>query len=207
MQLRWFTIGVVCFSAALLSACGGAPGTALTSRSDASAMSKAAGRYDSNDKDDCDEDHDKSQDKSSSLSVQSKDDDKECKDSDDHDKSKDNSSSLSSSLYSRDQDHDGGDDANCKVTICHIPPGNACREHTIRIGKSAVPAHIAHGDYPGACDAPPPPPPPPANSCNPAACPGDPNGSAMCNPDGSCGIVCLPLCTWNAVQLICNCPA
>src|SRR2546423_7424388 len=98
MQLRWIAISVVCFSAALLSACGGAPGTALTSRSDASALSKD-GRYDSSsasdDKDECDEseDHDKS---SHSFSVKSKDhDDKECEDSDDHDRSSDRMSSHS----------------------------------------------------------------------------------------------------------------
>src|SRR5438067_303189 len=171
MQLRWVAIGVVCFSAALLSACGGAPGTALTSKSDASAMSKSDGRYDTSskgDKDDCDgsEDHDKSDDKSSrSLSARSKDDDdKECKDDDyDHDKSKDSdksrdmsSRSLSMSSKSSSKDEDGkdhDDDATCKVTICHVPPGNACNEHQIRVGKSAVRAHIEHGDYLGSCDA------------------------------------------------------
>jgi hypothetical protein len=187
MQLRWIAIGVVCFSAALLSACGGAPATALASKSDASAMSKVGGRYDASskdDKDDCDEsDHDKS----SSLSTKSKDDDdKECKDSeDDHDKSKgyDKSSKslMSSKSSSKDkdgQDHDD-DDANCKVTVCHVPPGNHCNEHMIRVGKPAVRAHLEHGDYLGSCDAPPPPPPP---VCLPDASP--------CNTDADC---CAPL--------------
>ena len=179
MQLRWIAIGVVCFSAALLSACGGAPSSALASRSEASAMSKADGRHDkskksdSDDKDECD---DASRDKSHSLTLMSKDkddDDKECKDDDDSDSSKVAQSSLMSSRWgSADEDgneHDG-DEANCKVTICHIPPGNHCNEHTIRVGKSAVPAHIAHGDYTGSCDAPPPPPPVPACMPETAAC-------------------------------------
>jgi len=199
MQLRFIAISVVCYSAALLSACGGAPGTALTSRSDASAMSKAGGRYDSssrNDKDDCDEseDHDAS---SHSLSVKSDDDDKECKSSDDYSGgSKDWSSrSLSvSSSSSSSSSKDDDDDANCKVTICHIPPGNHCNEHTIRVGKSAVRAHIAHGDYPGKCDAAPPPPPPPPPP--PAACLPDTTActlsadccSGVCMLNGTCGI-------------------
>src|SRR4051812_35007034 len=183
MQLRWIAISVMCFSAALLSACGGAPGTALTSRSDESAMSKDS-RYESSsksdDKDECgeSEDHDKS---SHSFSVKSKDDDKECEDSDDdydHDRSSGSMSSHSLSMSSSRKDNDGrhhdDDDANCKVTICHVPPGNVCNEHTIRVGKSAVPAHRAHGDSPGSCDVQPPPPGP---TCAPLACPAVPNGA------------------------------
>ena len=41
-----------------------------------------------------------------------------------------------------------GDD---KVQICHRPPGNPDNEHTITVGNAAVPAHLAHGDYVGAC--------------------------------------------------------
>jgi hypothetical protein len=222
MQLRWIAMGLVCFSAALLSACGGAPSTALASKADASAMSKADGRYDTSkkgdkdDKDDCDEseDHDKSSDKSRSLTTKAKDDDaKECKDSDeDHDKSKGKSYSRSlsmsrSSSKDNDKDHDD-DDATCKVTVCHVPPGNACKEHTIRVGKSAAPAHIAHGDYTGSCDVPPPPPPPPpAPTCTPAKCPVpvDPNAAAICNPDGSCGSTCIPPAVFNGT--VCNLPS
>ncbi len=40
-----------------------------------------------------------------------------------------------------------------KVTICHIPQGNPIAKHEIVIPASAVPAHLAHGDYLGACDA------------------------------------------------------
>jgi hypothetical protein len=38
-----------------------------------------------------------------------------------------------------------------KVTLCHIPPGNPSKKKTITVGASAVPAHLAHGDYLGAC--------------------------------------------------------
>lgn len=38
-----------------------------------------------------------------------------------------------------------------KVTICHIPPGNPANAHTIRVDESALPAHLAHGDYLGPC--------------------------------------------------------
>ncbi len=38
-----------------------------------------------------------------------------------------------------------------KVLICHIPPGNPGNAHTIMISASAVPAHLAHGDYLGPC--------------------------------------------------------
>lgn len=38
-----------------------------------------------------------------------------------------------------------------KVDICHIPPGNPSNAHTINVSKSAVPAHLAHGDKLGPC--------------------------------------------------------
>ncbi len=41
-----------------------------------------------------------------------------------------------------------------KTTVCHIPPGNPANEHTICVGDEAVPAHLAHGDYVGACNCP-----------------------------------------------------
>jgi len=37
------------------------------------------------------------------------------------------------------------------VTLCHIPPGNPGNAQTLTVGASAVPAHLAHGDYLGAC--------------------------------------------------------
>jgi flagellar hook capping protein FlgD/FG-GAP repeat protein len=38
-----------------------------------------------------------------------------------------------------------------KVQICHIPPGNPGNPQTICVSQNAVPAHLAHGDYLGAC--------------------------------------------------------
>lgn len=38
-----------------------------------------------------------------------------------------------------------------KVTICHIPPGNPDKAHTITVGASAVAGHLAHGDTLGPC--------------------------------------------------------
>lgn len=55
-----------------------------------------------------------------------------------------------------DDDDDGDDDdddSSAKVCICHIPPGNPSNLHTICVGEAAVPAHLAHGDYLGECQA------------------------------------------------------
>jgi hypothetical protein len=41
-----------------------------------------------------------------------------------------------------------------KVEVCHVPPGNPAREHTIVVGTPAVAAHLAHGDRVGSCEAP-----------------------------------------------------
>jgi hypothetical protein len=38
-----------------------------------------------------------------------------------------------------------------KVTLCHVPPGDPSAAHTISVGFRAKPAHLAHGDYEGAC--------------------------------------------------------
>lgn len=38
-----------------------------------------------------------------------------------------------------------------KTIICHIPPGNPDKAHTLSIANSAVAAHLAHGDYLGKC--------------------------------------------------------
>ncbi|MBT8275802.1 MAG: hypothetical protein KJO39_06655 [Bacteroidia bacterium] len=40
-----------------------------------------------------------------------------------------------------------------KITICHIPPGNPENAHSITISINALPAHLAHGDSEGACEA------------------------------------------------------
>jgi hypothetical protein len=44
------------------------------------------------------------------------------------------------------------DDGDDKVEICHVPPGNPDRAHTIVVDISSVDAHLAHGDYLGRCD-------------------------------------------------------
>jgi hypothetical protein len=50
-------------------------------------------------------------------------------------------------------DLDAADDPLGKITICHIPPGNPANRHTIVVGAPAASAHLAHGDYLGACKA------------------------------------------------------
>ena len=52
-----------------------------------------------------------------------------------------------------DGDHDRDDDrdASGKITICHVPPGNASARHTITVSESAWDAHRGHGDDRGAC--------------------------------------------------------
>jgi hypothetical protein len=42
--------------------------------------------------------------------------------------------------------------ANEKITICHIPPGNPENAHAIEINIHAWPAHEAHGDVIGDCN-------------------------------------------------------
>ncbi len=37
------------------------------------------------------------------------------------------------------------------IIICHIPPGHPENQTTIRVAASALDAHLAHGDYTGAC--------------------------------------------------------
>ena len=41
--------------------------------------------------------------------------------------------------------------AGDKITLCHRPPGNPGNTQTIRIGASAVPAHLKHDDTLGEC--------------------------------------------------------
>jgi len=49
---------------------------------------------------------------------------------------------------------EGEEDAEAKVFVCHVPPGNPENPVTIEVGESAVPAHLAHGDTEGACAEP-----------------------------------------------------
>jgi len=48
------------------------------------------------------------------------------------------------------EDEEEGSFGN-KTTICHIPPGNPGKAHTITVGTPAVPAHLAHGDVLESC--------------------------------------------------------
>jgi hypothetical protein len=41
-----------------------------------------------------------------------------------------------------------------EVEICHFPPGNPANYQTITISAPALPAHLAHGDFPVPCDSP-----------------------------------------------------
>jgi hypothetical protein len=73
-----------------------------------------------------------------------------------------------------------GRPGDCKVTICHVPPGNPDNAHTITIGEAAVRAHLAHGDKCGQCGA---------GACIPQGGSCSQNsgiGSDACNPAACC---------------------
>ena len=75
-----------------------------------------------------------------------------------------------------------------KITLCHIPPGNADNAHTITIGAASAPAHLNHGDTLGACPATMPtatatPPPPPPPTATPPSYPVSPTGTPPPPPD------------------------
>ncbi len=38
-----------------------------------------------------------------------------------------------------------------KVLVCHIPPGNPDKAHTISISEDDVQDHLDHGDFVGTC--------------------------------------------------------
>jgi hypothetical protein len=80
-------------------------------------------------------------------------------------------------------EHGGNGDRNShcgghKVTICHIPPGNPSNAHTITVDESALRAHFAHGDSPGACQS--------GGPCNPNPC----QNLGTCSLDGLGGFSC-----------------
>lgn len=37
------------------------------------------------------------------------------------------------------------------ISMCHVPPGNPNKAHTIYVPESAVETHVDHGDYVGEC--------------------------------------------------------
>lgn len=43
-------------------------------------------------------------------------------------------------------------DVKDPVTICHVPPGNQMKHHTLVISRSALQAHLRHGDSEGSCE-------------------------------------------------------
>lgn len=43
-------------------------------------------------------------------------------------------------------------DVKDPVTICHVPPGNPTNRRTLVISRSALQAHLRHGDSEGSCD-------------------------------------------------------
>src|SRR5262245_60054846 len=49
-------------------------------------------------------------------------------------------------------------EAEPKVTICHVPPGNPENAHEITVAESSLKAHFPHGDTLGTCEGEPPPP-------------------------------------------------
>ncbi|MEX2234615.1 MAG: hypothetical protein WD824_20785 [Cyclobacteriaceae bacterium] len=44
-------------------------------------------------------------------------------------------------------------DVKDPVTICHIPPGNKMNQRTLVISRSALKAHLGHGDMEGTCES------------------------------------------------------
>jgi hypothetical protein len=69
--------------------------------------------------------------------------------------------SATAAAVTNDDGRASASDAEEKVTICHIPPGNPENAHTITIGASAVQAHMDnHADLLVACPTPTPTPTP-----------------------------------------------
>ena len=69
--------------------------------------------------------------------------------------------------------------ATSQVEICHFPPGNPATYQTITVGAPALRAHLAHGDFAGAC----------ANDCRlfGSVCnDGDACTADACKDDGTC---------------------
>ena len=56
--------------------------------------------------------------------------------------------------------------AEPKVTICHVPPGNPANAHEITVAEASLEAHFPHGDTLGTCEGEPPPPVECAGDCS-----------------------------------------
>jgi hypothetical protein len=57
-------------------------------------------------------------------------------------------------------------EAEPKVTICHVPPGNPENAHEITVAEASLKAHFPHGDTLGTCEGEPPPPAECAGECS-----------------------------------------
>jgi hypothetical protein len=44
-------------------------------------------------------------------------------------------------------------DGDETVQVCHAPPGNPSNARTLTVSINALPAHLAHGDTEGPCEA------------------------------------------------------
>lgn len=66
--------------------------------------------------------------------------------------------------------------AEKKVTLCHIPPGDPAHPQTLSVAEAAVRAHLAHGDQVGACAA----------GCASSCDDGNLCTSDSCSADGAC---------------------
>ena len=73
---------------------------------------------------------------------------------------------------------DGFAQGNAKVQVCHAPPDDPSNFQTISVTEKALPAHLAHGDTSGSCDA----------ACDPSAgeCQDDLCASVICEPIDQC---------------------
>jgi cysteine-rich repeat protein len=69
--------------------------------------------------------------------------------------------------------------ANKRVTVCHVPPGNTANAHTISVAAASVSAHLRHGDELGPCFA--------GCGSNPSICDdGNACTADVCAGDGQC---------------------
>ena len=67
-----------------------------------------------------------------------------------------------------------------RIAICHLPPGNPTDAHTIIVGKAALDAHFGHGDEAGEC--------PTGCQLDPTLCDdGNACTSDPCDANGECG--------------------
>ena len=97
----------------------------------------------------------------SSTSTDPTDDETDDETEDEDDKTKHNDKTKSNKSKYKTDDiekfhhgtvHVSSDTSTEKVTLCHVPPGNHDKAHSITVSGLSVLAHLDHGDYLGACD-------------------------------------------------------